>query len=203
MIFINPSSSFNPFPPGPRGPVTPTFTVTPMELPATWTASPTLELTPSNTPRPTFTPYETITPFSIIPPTKTPKPTSTPKAQYGAVVTYIASTVIHPESGCNWLGVGGSIVNASNADVLQQIVVLRGTFDGKGIDMPTVSGLVRDYGQSGFEFNLGTVPMASTGKLYVQMFDQTTQLPISDKISINTYTDCSKNLVLVRFKARR
>ena len=97
LIFLNPESSFNILPPGGFGPRVPTATTTPIRLEATWTASPTLELTPSNTPRPTFTPFFTATSFSLVPPTKTPKPTSTPKAPFSATVQQVESTVIHPE----------------------------------------------------------------------------------------------------------
>src|SRR5689334_1809524 len=56
FIFINPDSSMNPLRPGALGPHLPTSTPTPLQLEATWTASPTLEMTPTDTPRPTFTP---------------------------------------------------------------------------------------------------------------------------------------------------
>src|SRR5215207_4895721 len=82
LVFLNPNSSYNIMPPGGRGPQTATPTVTPIQLEATWTPSPTLELTPSNTPRPTITPLFTNTPFSLVPPTKTVKPTNTPKAPF-------------------------------------------------------------------------------------------------------------------------
>jgi hypothetical protein len=63
----------------------------------------------------------------------------------------------------------------------------------------TVSGIAPAYGKSGYEFFLGTVPIGSRGQLYLQIVDQA-GLPLSDNIYIDTYNDCSKNLVLVRFK---
>jgi len=63
----------------------------------------------------------------------------------------------------------------------------------------TVSSIAPAYGKSGYEFFLGTVPIASKGELNLQLLDQA-GLPLSDVISIDTYNDCSKNLVLVRFK---
>src|ERR687892_785343 len=83
-IFITPDSPFNILPPGGIGPKTPTATTAPLQLQATWTASPTLELTPSDTPRPTFTPFFTSTPFSLVPPTKTPQPSPTQRAPFTA-----------------------------------------------------------------------------------------------------------------------
>ena len=203
FIFISPDSPFNILPPGGRGPKTPTVTVTALQLQATWTASPTLELTPSDTPRPTFTPFFTNTPFSLVPPTKTAKPTSTPKAPFTALsVTQVESTIIHPDLACNWAGIGGTVVDANNSPVIGTVVVLRGTLDGSAIEQQTVTGINKEYGPSGFEFVLGNAPIASNKTLYVQLVDQQ-NIPLSDPAPFSTSTDCSKNLVMVRFKKNR
>jgi len=202
-IFITPNSPFNFLPPGGFGPKTPTVTVTPLGLQATWTASPTLELTPSDTPRPTFTPFFTSTPFSLVPPTKTAKPTSTPKAPFSAnAPTQVESTLIHPDLTCNWAGIGGTVVDANNGPVIGTVVVLRGTLNGDKIEQQTVSGINKEYGTSGFEFVIGNAPVASDKTLSIQLVDQQ-NIPLSDPVQIITSTDCSKNLVLVRFKRNR
>jgi hypothetical protein len=204
LIFINPNSQLNFLPPGsgPFGNAFPTLTVTPIKLQATWTSSPTLEVTPSSTPRPTFTAIFTDTPFSLVPPTKTPKPTNTPKAPFGASFTQVESTIIHPELACNWAGVGGTVVDANNSPVIGTVVVLRGTLNGSTIEQQTVSGINKEYGPSGFEFVLGTTPVASNKTLFVQLVDQQ-NIPLSDPVQITTSTECSKNLVMVRFKRNR
>jgi len=202
VIFLNPESSFNILPPGGFGPRVPTSTTTPIGLEATWTPSPTLELTPSNTPRPTFTPFFTSTSFSLVPPTKTPKPTSTPKAPFGATVQQVESTVIHPELDCTWAGIGGTVVDSNNSPVIGTVVVLRGTLNGKTIEEPTVTGINKEYGPSGFEFVIGNAPVESKNTLYVQLVDLQ-NIPLSDKVFVTTSSDCSKNLVIVRFKKTR
>ena len=202
FIFLNPTSSYNILPPGGRGPQIPTLTVTPQQLQATWTPSPTLALTPSNTPRPTFTPFFTSTPFSLVPPTKTSKPTSTPKAPFGATSSQVESTVIHPDLACNWAGIGGTVVDANNSPVIGTVVVLRGTLNGSTVEQQTVSGINKEYGPSGFEFVLGNAPIASNQTLYVQMVDLQ-NIPLSDKVSVVTSSECNKNLVIVRFKKTR
>ena len=205
LIFINPASQLNFLPPGagPFGNHLPTFTVTPLQLQATWTPSPTLEVTPSDTPRPTFTPFFTSTSFSLVPPTKTPKPTSTPKAPFTAAsVTQVESTIIHPELACNWAGIGGTVVDANNSPVIGTVVVLRGTLNGSTIEQQTVSGINKEYGPSGFEFVLGNAPVASNKTLYVQLVDQQ-NIPLSDPVQVTTSTECNKNLVMVRFKKNR
>jgi len=207
LVFINPASSLNIAPPGGGlfGNALPTLTVTPLQLQATWTASPTLELTPTHTPRPTSTPIPTSTSFSLIPPTKTPKPSATPttpKAPFSGSFTQVESTVIHPELACNWAGIGGTVVDANNSPVIGIVVVLRGTLNGTTIEQTTVSGVNKEYGPSGFEFVLGNAPVASDQTLYVQLVDQQ-NIPLSDPVKINTSSDCSKNLVMVRFKKNR
>ena len=203
LIFIDPNSSLNVLPPTGRCANTPTSTPAPIQLEPTWTASPTLEMTPTRTPVPTWTPFSTSTPFSLVPPTRTPKPTSTPKAPFGAIsVQQVESTIIHPEFACNWAGIGGTVVDANNSDVIGTVVVLRGTLDGKTVDLTTVTGINKEYGQSGYEFVLGNAPIASNKTLYVQLVDQS-GIPLSNKVEIITSTDCTKNLVIVRFKKNR
>jgi hypothetical protein len=207
LIFINPNSQWNILPPGGGlfSPRSPTETPAPFQLEPTWTASPTLELTPSNTPRPTFTPFFTNTPFSLVPPTRTSRPptsTPTPRAPFSATLTTVESTIIHPELGCNWAGVGGTVVDANNSHVIGTVVVLRGFLNGSTVDLTTVTGINKEYGQSGFEFVLGNAPIASNKTLYVQLVDLN-NIPLSDKIEITTSAECTKNLVLVRFKRNR
>jgi hypothetical protein len=204
-IFITPNSPFNILPPGGIGPKTPTATVTPIQLQATWTASPTVELTPSDTPRPTFTPFFTATPFSLVPPTKTPQPSptpTTPRAPFTGSTTQVESTIIHPDLACNWAGIGGTVVDSNNSPVIGTVVVLRGTLNGSRIEQQTVSGINKEYGPSGFEFVLGNAPVASNKTLVVQLVDQQ-NIPLSDPVEITTSTDCTKNLVMVRFKRNR
>ena len=211
LVIFNPDSQFNFLQPGSElfAPQSPTETPAPIKLEPTWTASPTLVLTPSNTPRPTFTAIFTDTPFSLVPPTKTPKPTntakptSTPKAPFTAIsTTTVASTVIHPELGCNWAGIGGTVVDTNGSQIFGTVVVLRGFLNGKSVDLTTVSGVTPEYGQSGFEFYLGDTPVSSTKTLYIQLVDQS-NVPLSDKVELTTYNDCAKNLVIVRFKQNR
>ena len=202
FVFLNPTSSYNILPPGGRGSQVATLTATPQQLQATWTPSPTLALTASNTPRPTFTPFFTSTPFSLVPPTKTSQPSPTPKAPFGATFSQVESTVIHPDLACNWAGIGGTVVDANNSPVIGTVVVLRGTLNGSTVEQQTVSGINKEYGPSGFEFVLGNAPVASNNTLYVQLVDLQ-NIPLSDKISVVTSSECNKNLVIVRFKKNR
>ncbi len=203
LIFVNPNSLFNLFPPVPRESVI--LTVTPLQPASTWTASPTLEVTPSNTPRPTFTPLLTHTPFSLVPPTETPRPTSTPETPFNASsVTAVRSAFIPhlQDLGCGWFGVAGTVDDVNNSPIVGVVVRLTGTLSGNHIELTTVSGVSSDYGKAGYEFVLGNVPLVSDKEMYVQLLDQA-GLPLSEKVFLATSTDCEKNLILVRFKKNR
>lgn len=198
LIFLFPNSGFNPYPPGARN-ASPTPTITPIQLDATWTPTPLPFFTETPTLVPTLTLEPSATLVSLVTPSFTPSPTKTPKRPFSATVTYIDSTIIHPDLACNWQGVGGTVVDANNADITGVVIRIVGFYNGKSKSEPTVTGVAPAYGKSGYEFFLGTVPILSKGELSVQILDQA-GLPLSDPITIDTFNDCSKNLVLVRFK---
>jgi len=198
-IYIRPDSAINPFPASPAK-LFPTPTITPIQLQPTWTAAPeNVDVTPTQTLIPTITLEPSITPVELVTSTPSPTPTEKPKAPFSATVTYVESTIFYPESGCDWQGVGGTIVDSRNADMLRITVRLVGFYNGKSKNELTVSSIAPSYGTSGYEFFLGTEPINSNGLLYLQILDQA-GLPLSDNVYIDTFKDCSKNLVLVRFK---
>jgi len=203
LIFVNPNSRLNPLPPqrvDPNAP--PTATITPIHLEPTWTPTPS-NATATQTLLPTFTAIPSATLFSMITPTVTPTFTPTPKAPFSAIVSPpISSTIFHPEAACNWLGVVGTVVDSKNGDVLYQTIQLLGTLNGKPVELKTVSGIFPVLGKSGFEFFLGTVPISSNHTLYLRLLDQA-GLPLSDNIYIDTYNDCNKNMIVVRFKKNK
>jgi hypothetical protein len=206
MIFFNPASSLNPLPPVlVTAYQSPTPTITPLGLEPTWTPTPIPFQSPSATLAPTFTPIPSATLFSLTPASATPTVTKTPKAPFSATVDEVQSDIFpHLQAAaCNWQGVGGSVVDANNSDIIGMTVRLVGSYNGKTVDIITVSGISTDYGRSGFEFVLGTTPITSKGKLYLQLLDQTSGLPLADNVYIDTSNDCKKNLVLVHFKKNR
>jgi hypothetical protein len=210
LVFINPNIPLNPFSPQRlEARLIPTPTITPLAMPATWTPSATPYIPATDTPRPTFTPIFTNTPFSLASPTATLKPSATPKASrtpkapFSAKVTYISSGKYHPESGCNWLGVAGIVLDKKNAPLTKAQLLLLGTLNGqtiKNFGMTSLDPLI--YGPAGFEIYLGGTPLDSKGTLYLQLRDQG-GVPLSENIYINTYSDCSKNMVWVEFKENK
>ena len=209
-VFSNPNLPFNPFPPNTPIPplVLPTATWTPISLGATWTPTVTPPPVVQPTLRPTFTPIFTNTPVKLY--TDTPTETGTPEdtltptpeptgVPFTVSVKYVDSSVIHPESACNFFGVGGSVVDLTVNPYKGLVVKLEGSAGGKSYSQLTVSGTAQAYGASGFEFALGSKPVDSSGTLTIQLLDQA-GLSLSPKTPFSTYTDCTKNLPIVRFE---
>jgi len=204
VVFINPNMGFNPFPP-PSLPVrieldTPTPTVKSV-LPPTWTPAAPTDVPPTKAP--------------IILDTPTPFPTQSDDGDNGNIdgdmpvvlhdgsPQYISSGAWHP--GCDWMGVAGQVVDLEGASVVGLIIELGGMLDGKQIGNPTIltsTGLATGYGPGGYEIKLADEPIESTGSLWIQVLDQA-GLPLSDKVYLDTFTDCEKNLIIVYFKQIR
>lgn len=208
-VFFDPGSALNPLKPAYLK--IPTATITPIQLDPTWTPTPTVYLSPTATLLPSITPPPTTTPANFVPatdtpvPTKTPTPTLTPKAPFSAASVNVIESVLIPhlvDAGCDWQGVGGTVDDQNGSPIIGIVVRLAGTYNGKSVELTTVSGISPEYGKSGFEFVLGDTLVNSRDFLYVQLLDQA-GLPLSDRIEIDTFNDCKKNLVLLRFKKNR
>jgi len=209
LIYLNPDFALNPL--RPYESRIPTATITPIQLNPTWTPTATVYVSPTATLLPSITPPATNTPANFVPPSDTPAPTNpptatrTPKAPFSASSVNSIESIIIPhllDAGCNWQGVGGTVDDQDSSPVIGIVVRLAGTYDGKSVELTTVSGVSPEYGKSGFEFVLNDTPINSRNKIYIQLLDQA-GLPLSEKISIDTSSDCKKNLVLVRFKKNR
>lgn len=210
VIFNNPYSFLNPFPP----PALPTPLSLPtasptsvMALPPTWTATASPVPTATTTQRPTATNPPTATTFSLVTPSPTATATEPPGGypfdiQKGSPVAI--ANIYHPELGCNWMGVGGQTVDISGAPVTGLIIRLGGAVPG--IDLPelvmNLTGVALNYGRGGYEFTLADHPIASKQTLWVQLLNQSS-VPLSKKIYFDTYDDCSKNLIIINFKQVR
>ncbi len=202
FLFINPTTSLNPLQPRIPTPfLFPTGTITPIQLAPTWT--PTFNaVTDTPTLAATITLEPSATGFSLVPPTRTPTVTSTPKAPFTSSPPQATqSTIIAhlADLGCNWQGVGGDVEDTNGSPIIGMVLRLTGELAGKPVNLTTVSGVSKDYGTSGYEFALGTTPVASTDPLTLQLLDQA-GLPQASNVYIVTSSSCTKNLTLVRFK---
>ena len=201
VIFSNPYLPLNPFPP-PTMPwmVTPeTLTPTPPRLPATWTPTPTI----TETPLPVIpTNTEVVIPTLTSTATEILAVGEYPFAIEGDPVA-MTNTTFHPGESCAWQGVAGRVVDMQGRHVVGVTVKLTGSYNDQVIDMNTITGGASAwYGESGYEFVLGSTLFDTNGTLMIQLVDQS-QMPISDRVVFNTYKDCGKNLILINFKQVR
>lgn len=208
-LFSNPGSPLNLLKPAYI--LTPSPTITPIQMEPTWTTTATVVTPPTATLLPSITPPATNTPANLVPDTATPVPsvtpsiTATPRAPFSVSSINAIESVIIPHLQtltCSWQGVGGTVDDQNSSPIIGIVVRLAGTLDGKSVELTTVSGISPEYGKSGFEFVLGETPVDSRDTIYVQLLDQA-GLPLSDRIYIDTFNDCDRNLVLVRFKKNR
>jgi hypothetical protein len=106
-------------------------------------------------------------------------------------------------NGCNWIGVGGQIFDLAGTPLQNLVLHLEGIWNGKPIAMEALSGSKPDpYGPAGYEFVLGNQTLDSNQKLWIQVRDATNKA-ISAPVYINTYNDCTRNLILINFNQVR
>ena len=204
LIYVDPNSNINPFPPPTLFPslVPPTITVTPrFTLIPSWTPT---NISPLmiNIPQLTETPFPTSAP--VMSPTEL-EPTDAPPPGGFAFVTQegsgsaIAWTNFHPDAGCDWSGVAGQATSLNGEAVRGLFVQLGGSMPGiESVDKLTMTGVDAEYGLGGFEFILANSLTASSGSLWLQLLDQQ-NLPLSDRVYFDTYDDCQKNLIIIYF----
>jgi hypothetical protein len=207
LIFMDPQSSLNPFPPPTLYPsvVPATATVTPrVTLVPTWTAT-NIPVEVIATPLATRTPLITNTPVTVATsePTRTLAPGEFAFSLQQGSPSAIEGATFHPDAGCNWAGVAGQAMSLNDEPVRGLFVQLGGSLpEVESVDKMTMTGMAVQYGQGGFEFTLANSPVATSGTLWVQLLDQQ-NLPLSDRIYFDTYDDCQKNLIVIYFQQVR
>jgi hypothetical protein len=103
--------------------------------------------------------------------------------------------------GCNYMGVGGQVFKLNGDAITGLVVEITGILGGKNVLFLALTGSAQNLGPGGYEMKLGTQPVASNGTLKIQVFDLN-GIPQTPLIPINTYTDCTKNFILVNFSER-
>lgn len=206
-----PPATFTPVRPTtqPAPPTTPPPPVAPTDTPAENTVTepanngPTLTFTPSLTPSFTPSPTPSLTPTSTEPipltdtptsPAVTPSQTRSPfpfTLQAGGP-TYLPNFA--NSAGCNWMGIAGQAFGLQQEPLIGLIVHL----DGGGLGLDSITGSKAAYGSGGYEFFLNDRVVQTTGEYKAQLLDGNGS-PLSPVIPVNTFADCTKNLILVNF----
>jgi len=175
----------------------PTSTATiwaPTEEPtATPTQTPILTRTPTPTPTPTLTLTLNPEPTATGP---TPVPSQTlsvmPYTLQGT--TPVALPNVANDEGCNWMGIAGLVFDLDKKDVPGLIVRLT----GGGLDQDKFSGSSPEFGPSGYQFFLSDHPVETDDVYRVQLLNDDGEA-LSRVVFVDTFDDCSRNLLLVNF----
>jgi hypothetical protein len=177
-------------------------------LPPEWTATHTPTLTPtppppsrtpaSGTPSgPTGTPSATErSGASATPGGPTPTATRTRSSFAYTLqnnsVTYLANFI--NASGCNWFGFTGQAFGLDGRPIIGLTVHL----EGGGLSLDALTGSQPAIGPGGYEIPLGNHPVETSDTYTVQLRNNT-GTALSDTIVVETFGDCTRNLVLVNF----
>jgi hypothetical protein len=203
VIFVNPDTPLNPFPPPtlPAVLLFPTNTPPPLiVLPPTWTPTPTAEPTMTFTPAPTHTPTSTPTLLVLPSPTETPSltPTAQPRFTLVGGVRHLRAGSVVSGRTCAWMGVGGNVTDLEDNPVTGLTVLLGGEYEGKAIRMTATTGTASAYGAGGFEITIANDPNPSRETIYLQLFTPG-GTAISDRFFFRTYDECDRNLIRMDF----
>jgi hypothetical protein len=96
--------------------------------------------------------------------------------------------------------VAGQVFGESGDPVINLVVLVSGTYNGKTINAVGVTGTVTGdiYGPGGYEIQIGDIALATAGKLTIQVFNLD-GLPLSRAFPFDTSSACNENLVIINF----
>jgi hypothetical protein len=130
-----------------------------------------------------------------------PTPSPTALYDYGIQVgsPAVVANFLHPDAGCNYTGIGGQVFRIDGKPIGYQIVVkVTGTIEDKDVEFLAVTGGYPALGPGGYEITLADHLAGTNNSLFLQLFDLN-GIAVSPLISFNTYSDCTKNLVVLNF----
>jgi len=97
-------------------------------------------------------------------------------------------------AGCEWWGIGGQAFARNGAPLAGLVVHL----EGGGLSRDALTGSKSEYGPGGYEIRVDDHLAITPGAFRVQLRDRRGQ-PLSDWIPVETFADCSRNLLRVNF----
>jgi hypothetical protein len=152
-----------------------------------------VDLSPTPTPR-LVTPGDPLATLT--------SPTATRQAPFPFVTqatpAAVDGTLYNPEHDCTWTGVAGQVLDLNGSPAVGIPVRLVGVFNGKYLDITTLTGTASIYGPSGYEFSLGDQPRATYESVWMQLSEQN-GIPLSERLYLTTSADCNRNLLIINF----
>lgn len=210
MLFNNPASAYNPYPPPtlPVAVILPTSTATPYRLPATWTPTIGEETIFQETNTPTaFSPTQ-LPEDGLIIETLEIDTTDVASGYYKFALQSapapIDASILKPDlqssdGTCNWMGVGGQVLDLQGSPYTGVGIQLGGQQNGRTILLTSLTGTALQYGPAGYEFKISDEPYATVNNFWLRLVDQA-NLPLSERIYFDTYDSCDKNLIIINLK---
>jgi hypothetical protein len=106
----------------------------------------------------------------------------------------------HPEQGCDWLGIGGQVLDAVGEAEQERVVLVSGVYNGVTVDLVGLSGSAPLFGPAGFEIRL-PAELSLSSQLFIQVYDLD-GAPLSDPVTFTAPSSCQQTLVMVNFRER-
>ncbi len=106
---------------------------------------------------------------------------------------------VEPELGCAYAGIGGQAFDQSGQPKSGLVVQIAGQIAGQNVEYYAVTGSSDKFGPGGFLIQLGDSPVATSGELNLKLLNIAGE-QLSTEIWIDTFEDCSKNLLLVNLR---
>ena len=163
---------------------------------------------PIKTPTPIVTASRAVSPTSVQTYTLSPVPLPSGTPTSLPIVLQTGSPVhiqnfVHTDEGCDWIGMAGQVFDANNRPVNNLVVNVKGKLGQTEIDKIAVTGIpeANVYGPGGYEIKIADKSVVSENTLSIQVFDLNGN-SLSKPISFNTYSDCSKNLIIINFQTK-
>jgi hypothetical protein len=157
----------------------------------------------TNTAVPTMTQTATLTatvkPTITLTPTMTATATEVPYHLQSVTPVYLQNFV-HPEAGCNWMGVGGQVFDQQGNPISNLVVWITGMVDAQVIEQVVLTGTtVGDrYGKAGFEAVLSTKPSNTENVFSIQILNLDGDV-LSERVFFSTSDQCDENLIIINF----
>lgn len=159
--------------------------------------------TPTKTPTPTETMYVTVEPTRARTKTFTPSVTKTSTPFTWIYVPQKGSpkysnNFAHPDLGCNWSGITGQVFGKDGVPQSDIVVMITGNSNGTLVNQMGLTGASVPYGANAFEVDLPLPSERTYATIDIQLFDLEGR-ELSKKFSFDTFSECTKNLVVFNF----
>ncbi len=106
---------------------------------------------------------------------------------------------VHPEAGCDWMGVAGQIFDEDQQPVDGMVIVVEGVTNNSMVELLGFSGLAEAYGPGGYELVLSNVN--GPGIFWIQLFGEDGK-PLSEIYSFQMDGTCEQNLAVINFTVK-